>query len=147
PLAQLRLVSAGVTARATGTGGRPGPSVASLVRKAARHAAADPFREAPSRSRDGGADTESGGEARPLVAFSELNLIGERVAPALVRLEAFLDQSVLEAHDAVRIVHGFGTGALRAAVRDFLSKSPYVARFVEAEPAQGGAGATVVELR
>ncbi|MFM7736587.1 MAG: Smr/MutS family protein, partial [Alphaproteobacteria bacterium] len=59
----------------------------------------------------------------------------------------FLDQSVLEAHDAVRIVHGFGTGALRAAVRDFLSKSPYVARFVEAEPAQGGAGATVVELR
>jgi DNA mismatch repair protein MutS2 len=147
PLAQLRFVSAGAAARTVGPGGRPGPSVASLVRKAARHAPADPFRERDTPDTGGDDDGEDGESTRPLVAFSELNLIGERVAPALVRLEAFLDQSVLEDRNAVRIVHGFGTGALRAAVRDFLARSPYVARFVEADPAHGGAGATVVELR
>jgi len=149
PLAQLRLVSAGAAARATGAGTRPGPSVASLVRKAARHAAADPFRERSGQPAGGEVDDdgEEGDAPRPLVAFSELNLIGERVAPALVRLEAFLDQSVLEDRNAVRIVHGFGTGALRSAVREFLARSPYVARYVEADPAHGGAGATVVELR
>lgn len=149
PLAQLRLISPAAPARAAGVDGRRGPSVASLVRKAQRHAAADPFREQRATDAAGGADEDRDApeSGRPLVAFTELNLIGERVAPALERLEAFLDQSVLEDRNAVRIVHGFGTGALRTAVRAFLARSPYVSRFVEADPAHGGAGATVVELR
>ncbi len=146
PLAQLRLV-AGTPGSNTTSSGRRAPSPGALMRRAARHAAADPFRERAAPTTGEESDDMAEGAPRPLVAFTELNLIGERVAPALERLEAFLDQSLLEDRTAVRVVHGFGTGALRTAVRDFLSRSPYVARFAEADPGHGGAGATVVELR
>lgn len=81
------------------------------------------------------------------LALPELNLIGERVRDALEQLEAFLDQAVLEDASAVRIVHGMGSGALRDAVREYLSGSPYVTRFEQAEQRAGGAGATIAYLR
>ncbi len=81
------------------------------------------------------------------LTLPEINLIGERVRDALDRLEAFLDQAVLEDASAVRIVHGTGSGALRDAVREYLSGSPYVTRFEQADHRSGGAGATIAYLR
>ncbi|HVA39647.1 MAG TPA: Smr/MutS family protein, partial [Candidatus Binataceae bacterium] len=77
---------------------------------------------------------------------SELNLIGMRTADALRRLEEFLDQAYLTNRAEVRIVHGIGSGALKKAVHEYLSDSPYCAGFRQAEPHRGGAGATVVQL-
>ena len=77
----------------------------------------------------------------------ELNLIGERVKPALAKLEDFLDRQALESRETVRVVHGHGTGALRRAVQEQLSISPHVDHFVEAPQNQGGTGATIVYLR
>ncbi len=77
---------------------------------------------------------------------SELNLIGMRAAEALRRLEEFLDQAYLTNRAEVRIVHGIGSGALKKAVQEYLSDSPYCAGFRQAEPHHGGAGATVVQL-
>jgi DNA mismatch repair protein MutS2 len=77
---------------------------------------------------------------------AELNLIGERTAEALRRLEDFLDQAYLTNQAEVRIVHGIGSGALRKAIHDYLAASPYSAAFRPAEPYQGGAGATIVKL-
>ncbi len=79
-------------------------------------------------------------------ALPELNLLGLRVHEALPRLEEFLDRAVLNHQSSVRIVHGLGTGALRRAVREFLSNSPYCASYNEASRAEGGGGATIVEL-
>lgn len=76
----------------------------------------------------------------------ELNLLGLRVHEALPRLEAFLDQALLEQRSSVRIVHGMGTGALRRAVRDFLLGSPYCSSYNEASRAEGGGGVTIAEL-
>ena len=76
----------------------------------------------------------------------EINLLGLRVHEALPRLETFLDQAILNNQSAVRIVHGMGTGALRRAVREYLSESPYCAAYNEAPRHEGGSGATVVEL-
>jgi DNA mismatch repair protein MutS2 len=76
----------------------------------------------------------------------ELNLLGLRVHEALPRLEAFLDHALLEQRSSVRIVHGMGTGALRRAVRDFLSGSRYCASYNEASRAEGGGGVTIAEL-
>jgi DNA mismatch repair protein MutS2 len=87
--------------------------------------------------RAGAAEAANGGE---------LNLIGMRVAEALRRLEEFLDQAYLTNRTEVRIVHGIGSGALKKAVHEYLSTSPYCAGFRQAEPHQGGAGATVVQL-
>jgi DNA mismatch repair protein MutS2 len=76
----------------------------------------------------------------------ELNLIGMRAAEALRKLEEFLDQAYLTNRSEVRILHGIGSGALKKAVHEYLSASPYCASFRQAEPYQGGAGATIVEL-
>ena len=77
---------------------------------------------------------------------SELNLIGMRTADALRRLEEFLDQAYLTNRAEVRIVHGIGSGALKKAVHEYLTDSPYCAGFRQADPHRGGAGATVVQL-
>jgi DNA mismatch repair protein MutS2 len=77
---------------------------------------------------------------------SELNLIGMRTPDALRRLEEFLDQAYLTNRAEVRIVHGIGSGALKKAVHEYLSDSPYCAGFRQADPHRGGAGATVVAL-
>jgi DNA mismatch repair protein MutS2 len=47
----------------------------------------------------------------------------------------------------VRIVHGSGMGILRKALRDYLRTHPHVATVTEPQQNDGGAGATVVELR
>ena len=55
---------------------------------------------------------------------AELNLIGQRVDDALDESDKFLDRALLEGKQAVRIIHGFGTGALRKAMRDTCANIP-----------------------
>lgn len=76
----------------------------------------------------------------------EVNLIGMRSGEALKKLEEFLDQAYLTNRREVRVIHGIGSGALKKAVAEYLKTSPYAATFHEAEPHQGGAGATIVEM-
>jgi DNA mismatch repair protein MutS2 len=69
-----------------------------------------------------------------------------RTGEALRQLEQFLDQAYLTNQHELRIVHGIGSGALKKAIHDYLSTSPYCAGFRQAEPHHGGAGATIVEI-
>ncbi len=80
-------------------------------------------------------------------SYREINVIGERAAEAIDKIDTFLDQASLASVDRVRIVHGFGMGVLRRAVTELLTKHPHVSKFYPASPAEGGAGATVAELR
>ncbi len=79
--------------------------------------------------------------------FQEINVIGERAEEARERVEQFLDQAVLATASRVRIVHGHGLGVLKRAVADLLTSNPHVSRFYAASANEGGAGATIVELR
>ncbi|HEX4228668.1 MAG TPA: Smr/MutS family protein [Bryobacteraceae bacterium] len=81
------------------------------------------------------------------VSYRELNIIGQRAEEAIDRLDKFLDSAALASVDRVRIVHGHGMGILKRAVSEFLGASPHVARFYPATQSEGGAGATIVELR
>jgi DNA mismatch repair protein MutS2 len=85
---------------------------------------------------------ESAEEAR-----TELNVIGRTTDEAVDETDKFLDAAYLNSLHEIRIVHGHGTGALRKAIADFLRNHPHVARFAQAPQNQGGAGATVVELK
>lgn len=76
-----------------------------------------------------------------------LDLRGERVEEALDNLENYLDKASLANLTPVYIIHGHGTGALKSAVRDFVSTSPYVAKFRVGEDAEGGDGVCVIDIK
>jgi DNA mismatch repair protein MutS2 len=80
-------------------------------------------------------------------SYRELNLIGQRAEEAIEQVDKFLDSAALASINRVRIIHGHGMGILKRAVSDYLGKSPHVSRFYPATQAEGGAGATIVELR
>lgn len=78
---------------------------------------------------------------------SELNVIGRTVAEATDEVEQYLDRAFLAGLPRIRIVHGMGMGILRKALRSLLEDHPHVALVAEAGPSEGGAGATIVDLR
>jgi DNA mismatch repair protein MutS2 len=77
----------------------------------------------------------------------ELNVIGRTVEEATGEVEQYLDRAFLAGLPRVRIVHGMGMGVLRKALRALMERHPHVALVAEAGPSEGGAGATVVDLR
>jgi DNA mismatch repair protein MutS2 len=80
-------------------------------------------------------------------APSEINVIGRTVDDATREVEKFVDRAFLAGLPRVRVVHGSGMGILRKALRQYLQKHPHVASVAEPPQQEGGAGATVVELR
>ncbi|MBZ5531681.1 MAG: endonuclease MutS2 [Acidobacteriia bacterium] len=80
-------------------------------------------------------------------APTEINVIGQTVDQATQEVEKFVDRAFLAGLARVRIVHGSGMGILRKALRQYLQKHPHVATVAEPPQNEGGAGATVVELR
>jgi len=83
-------------------------------------------------------------DAAPVAA--ELNLIGQRVDDALEESDRFLDRALLEGKSSIRIIHGFGTGTLRKAIRDYLRKHPAVKSWRPGADNEGGDGATIAML-
>ena len=65
---------------------------------------------------------------------------------ALLRLDRYLDNVFMAGLYQVKVIHGKGTGTLREAVREELSKHPLVKSYRPAEYGEGGAGVTIVEL-
>jgi DNA mismatch repair protein MutS2 len=68
------------------------------------------------------------------------------VEDALEELETYLNDAVLSGVSSVRILHGKGTGALRAAVREHLARHPLVQSSEPAPQREGGDGVTIVKL-
>jgi DNA mismatch repair protein MutS2 len=89
----------------------------------------------------------TGDEPTAADAPPELHLIGQRVEPALERLDEYLDRALLASRPEVRVVHGHGSGRLRQAVREHLRGHPAVAAHRPGQRDEGGDGATVVTLR
>lgn len=77
----------------------------------------------------------------------EINVIGRTADEARDEVEKFLDRAFLAGLQRVRIIHGTGMGVLRRTLRAYLAGHPQVASVTEPAQNEGGAGATVVELR
>jgi DNA mismatch repair protein MutS2 len=82
---------------------------------------------------------------QPKVA-QELDIRGQRAQDALEICDAYLDDAFRDGHPYVRIIHGRGTGALRLAIREELSRHPLVRKYETAPPNEGGDGVTVAIL-
>ncbi len=83
---------------------------------------------------------------RKINISNRLDLRGVRVEDALDELEIYLDKASLANLTPVTIIHGHGTGALKAAIRDYLSTSPYVAKYRPGENDEGGDGVSIVDI-
>ena len=78
---------------------------------------------------------------------TELNLIGMRVEEASIALNKYLDDALLANLISVRIVHGFGTGALRNMVIEVLKKNKNIKSYHFASSHEGGQGATIANFK
>ncbi len=80
-------------------------------------------------------------------ASTTLDLRGMMSDEAVIELERFLDTAQMAKLSPVTIIHGKGTGALRAAVQQYLRRDRRVASFRAGKYGEGEAGVTVVELK
>ena len=76
----------------------------------------------------------------------EIDIRGIRVAEAQQKLDIFLDQSLKEGLNEVRIIHGKGSGALRSTVKELLTNHPLVKSFDQEADSKGEIGSTIVTL-
>lgn len=81
----------------------------------------------------------------PVVA-SELDVRGHRADEALESCDRYIEDAYQAGLPFVRIIHGKGTGALRAAIRDALADHPLVRRYESGPADAGGDGVTVAVL-
>ena len=72
---------------------------------------------------------------------------GKAADEALDDVVAALDRATLAGAPFLRIIHGHGTGKLKASLRVYLKDSPYVAAFHTGDRGEGGDGVTIVKLR
>jgi DNA mismatch repair protein MutS2 len=77
---------------------------------------------------------------------TELKLIGQRAEEAETKLAAYLEELAIANLPYARIVHGKGTGTLRAMVQQQLKNHPSVAEYRFGEPGEGGDGVTIVQM-
>ena len=75
---------------------------------------------------------------------SSIDVRGERVADALEKVRALVDDALMVGVSSVTILHGKGTGALKEELRKYLRALPEVESAVDDHPDRGGSGITVV---
>jgi DNA mismatch repair protein MutS2 len=78
---------------------------------------------------------------------SEMNLIGRASDDVATDIHRFVEESIASGRKFIRVVHGHGTGRLKAGVREALRGHPGIAKVEDAPQNQGGAGATLITLR
>lgn len=73
----------------------------------------------------------------------ELDIRGARVDPGVAQVEQYLQEAYLGGMPWVRVIHGKGTGQLRAAVRDLMRRHPHVTDSRAGDASEGGEGVTI----
>ncbi|MCI6927245.1 MAG: endonuclease MutS2 [Butyricicoccus porcorum] len=80
-------------------------------------------------------------------AKSELDVRGMTVEEALLEVDRYLSDCLMSHLDLVTIIHGKGTGALRAAIQQHLKHDKHVRSVRNGRYGEGDLGVTVVELK
>lgn len=78
---------------------------------------------------------------------TEVDLRGMTIGEAEIEVDKFLDEATLSGLNQVSIIHGKGTGALRAGIQNYLRHHPHVRKFRPGKFGEGDIGVTVVELK
>ena len=84
---------------------------------------------------------------RTVSVSPEIDIRGMLTDEGIPVVERYIDSASLGGLKTVTIIHGKGTGALRAAVQQSLRKNPQVKSFRPGKFGEGEMGVTVVELK
>lgn len=76
-----------------------------------------------------------------------IDLRGKMVDEAIMDLDSFIDQAILMGVNELTIIHGKGTGALRAGIQQHLRKHPFVKSYRLGVYGEGAEGVTIVQLK
>ena len=95
----------------------------------------------------GGHPAHSGREMKMTAMPAEVDLRGMDTVEAICVLERYLDEAMRANLSTVRIIHGKGTGALRAAVQQSLKKNKFIKSFRLGVYGEGEDGVTIAEFR
>ena len=82
-----------------------------------------------------------------IASDAEVDVRGQAADDAVDHVVAALDRAALAGERFLRIIHGHGTGRLKASLREYLKDSPYVEEFRPGDRSEGGDGVTVAKLR
>lgn len=80
-------------------------------------------------------------------ASFELDLRGYRFEEVKDALDQAIDRALLSGLTQMRIIHGFGTGAVRKAVYDYIKSSPYITSHRYGGEGEGLNGVTIITLK
>ena len=94
-----------------------------------------------------GRPAHSGREMKMSAMSSEVDLRGMDSVEAICALSLYLDSAMRSNLSSVRIIHGKGTGALRAAVHQELKKNKFIKSFRLGVYGEGEDGVTIAEFR
>ncbi len=89
----------------------------------------------------------SGREMKTTATSSEVDLRGMDSLEAIAVLDRYLDEAMRSNLQSVRIIHGKGTGVLRAAVHQSLKRNKYIKSFRLGVYGEGEDGVTIAEFR
>ena len=95
----------------------------------------------------GGRPAHSGREMKLTAMSNEVDLRGMDTVEAICVLDNYLDAAMRGNLSSVRIIHGKGTGALRAAVQQSLKKNKFIKSFRLGVYGEGEDGVTIAEVR
>ena len=88
----------------------------------------------------------SGREMKLSAMPTEVDLRGMDAVEAICVLDRYLDEAMRSNLSQVRIIHGKGTGILRAAVQQALKKNKFVKKFRLGQYGEGEDGVTIAEF-
>lgn len=78
---------------------------------------------------------------------AEVDVRGQTVDEAIIEIDKFIDDAVLASLHTVSVIHGKGTGALRAGVHDYLRRNKFVKSYRLGNYGEGDSGVTIIELK
>ncbi|MGM0595460.1 MAG: endonuclease MutS2 [Myxococcota bacterium] len=85
-------------------------------------------------------------ENSAVTGSNTLDLRGMRREEALEKVETYIDKLMLDNEKFCTIIHGYGTGVLKKAVRRLMKKSPFVVDYRPGKKGEGADGVTVVRI-